>query len=211
MSRTGSSGVPALVFRRSDLHFPYFLTFAITARGGAWPPSAVKGARTTAGRRCATTSRPERGPPRRRRTASAARPTSNAGSWTESSWGPVRDSTELQKEVCLRYQAMFVAAPPGLKVGISPNVRTGLLPLNGLRHRAEGGTTGWYLWAGETMHLDADFFVPLHVEHLTVWCPAVLPFLGLPPGWRFRIADDYEDVWEDPSLLATDDSSSTKF
>ncbi|WP_434048948.1 MULTISPECIES: immunity protein Imm33 domain-containing protein [Sorangium] len=26
-------------------------------------------------------------------------------------------------------------------------------------------------------------------------------FLGLPPGWRFLIADEHEDVWKDPSLL----------
>jgi hypothetical protein len=33
------------------------------------------------------------------------------------------------------------------------------------------------------------------------WCPAVLPYLELPPGWRFLIALGHEDVWEDPSLL----------
>jgi hypothetical protein len=26
-------------------------------------------------------------------------------------------------------------------------------------------------------------------------------FLGLPPGWRFLVAGDYEDVWEEQSLL----------
>ena len=25
--------------------------------------------------------------------------------------------------------------------------------------------------------------------------------LALPPGWRFLLAPDYEDVWYDPSLL----------
>ena len=33
------------------------------------------------------------------------------------------------------------------------------------------------------------------------WCPAVLPYLSLPPGFRFLIAPDYEDVWEDAALL----------
>lgn len=101
---------------------------------------------------------------------------------------------------------MFVPAPMGLKVGISPNVRAGLMPLNGLRHRPEGDTTGWYLWAGETMGSEPDFFVPLHIEHLSVWYPSVVPFLGLPPGWRFLVADAYEDVWEDPTLLVLDDT-----
>ncbi len=30
----------------------------------------------------------------------------------------------------------------------------------------------------------------------------VLPYLGLPPGWRFLVAPGYVDVWEDPALLA---------
>ena len=111
---------------------------------------------------------------------------------------------DLQMAVCLRHDTLFVPAPTTLKVGISPNVRQGIIPLNGLRHPPEGDTTGWYLWAGETMGSNDDFFVPLHVEHLELWCPAAIPFLGLPPGWRFLIADDYEDVWEDPTLLNLD-------
>ncbi|MEQ1698563.1 MAG: hypothetical protein ABMA25_00550 [Ilumatobacteraceae bacterium] len=81
------------------------------------------------------------------------------------------------------------------------NVRDGLVPLNGLRHPPEGDTTGWYLWAGEELSQEDDFFVPLHVEHLVQWCPDALPSLGLPPGWRFLIAPGYEDGWYDESLL----------
>ena len=33
--------------------------------------------------------------------------------------------------------------------------------------------------------------------------PDVLRFLALPPGGRFLVAGDYEDVWEDTSLLET--------
>ena len=36
-----------------------------------------------------------------------------------------------------------------------------------------------------------DFFVPLHVAQLHAWCPEVLSFLGLAPGWRFLKAGDY--------------------
>jgi hypothetical protein len=86
-------------------------------------------------------------------------------------------------------------------VGISLNVKNGLQPINGLRHPPEGDTTGWYIWAGEDFSDDPDFFVPLHVKHLNEWCPEIVKYLGLPPGWRFLIANDYEDVWEDPSLL----------
>lgn len=86
------------------------------------------------------------------------------------------------------------------KVGIARNVTTGLAPINGVRCRPEAGTTGWYIWAGEAMSDDAGFFVPLHVAHLADWCPDVLPFLELPPGWRFLIAPGYEDVWFDPEV-----------
>lgn len=76
------------------------------------------------------------------------------------------------------------------------------MPLNGLRRSPHADTTGWYIWAGEELSDDPDFFVPLHVEHLADWCPEVIKYLGLPPGWRF-LTDraDYEDVWKDESLL----------
>ena len=107
-----------------------------------------------------------------------------------------------QCDVCQRFGAQWCESPEGLKVGIARNVRSGLQPLNGLRHPAEGDTTGWYIWAGEELSEDPDFFVPLHLKHLEEWCPEALKYLGLPPGWRFLVAPGHEDVWEDPSLLA---------
>lgn len=106
-----------------------------------------------------------------------------------------------QEALCRKYGASFERSEPNLKVGIAVNVKSGLQPINGLRHPPEGDTTGWYIWAGGEPSQDPDFFVPLHVEHLEEWCPQVMRFLGLPPGWRFLIADDHEDVWEDPTLL----------
>ena len=61
-------------------------------------------------------------------------------------------------------------------------------------------TTVWYIWAGEYSS-ESDFFVPLHVDHLIDWCPIVIKYLALAPGWRFLLTDDYEDVWLDDSLL----------
>lgn len=106
-----------------------------------------------------------------------------------------------QKEVCKKYSSDFYEALPSLKVGISLNVKEGLLPINGLRHLPEGDTSGWYIWAGEEFSEDPDFFVPLHIEHLEEWCPLVLKYLGLPPGSRFLVTPDYEDVWQDEALL----------
>ena len=106
-----------------------------------------------------------------------------------------------QKEVCEKYGVAYCPSPPDMKLGIALNVREGVMPINGLRHPPEGDTTGWYIWAGEELSNAPDFFKPLHVEHLSEWCPQVHKYLGLPPGWRFLVAGDYEDGWYDESLL----------
>lgn len=111
------------------------------------------------------------------------------------------DIKNLQREVCLKYDAPFYHSDSHLKLGISTNVMSGILPINGLRIKPEGDTVGWYIWAGEELSNDSDFFQPLHVEHIKEWMPKVEKYLGLPPGWRFLIANDYEDVWFDESLL----------
>jgi len=108
---------------------------------------------------------------------------------------------DQQIDVCNKYQTIFFESPDNLKIGISINVREGAIPINGLRHFPEGDTTGWYIWGGEEFSEDPDFFVPLHVEHLKEWRPIILKYLGLPPGWRFLITEDYEDAWNDPSLI----------
>lgn len=109
---------------------------------------------------------------------------------------------ELQRDVCRRYGVDFNPSLASLKVGISLNVKEGLTPINGLRHPPVGDTTGWYIWAGEELSVEKDFFLPLHVEHLDNWCPQIKKFLGLPPGWRFLVAGDYEDVWFDESIIS---------
>ena len=75
------------------------------------------------------------------------------------------------------------------------------LPLNGLRHLPTDNTCGWYLWAGEEMSDDVGYFKPMHAFHLIERCPQLIPYLGLPAGWRFLVTDDYEDVWFDQKLL----------
>jgi hypothetical protein len=90
-----------------------------------------------------------------------------------------------------------------LKLGISQNFFSGKMPINGLRIpiKKDDTTCGWYLWAGETVSKDVDYFQPLHVHHLIEKYPPVLPYLGLPQGWRFLIAGAYEDVWFDEETL----------
>ncbi|MFA6423865.1 MAG: hypothetical protein WCV83_00960 [Candidatus Magasanikbacteria bacterium] len=106
-----------------------------------------------------------------------------------------------QEIMCDKYGVKWIESPDSMKVGISKNIKEGKLPINGMRHPISGDTTGWYIWGGEDITKDKDFFVPLHVNHLEEWCPQVLKYLGLPPGSRFQIADNYEDVWTDKSLL----------
>ena len=106
-----------------------------------------------------------------------------------------------QREICLKYGLEYEPLDFGLKLGISDNLFTDLLPQNGLRHPQEHGTCGWYLWAGEELSEADDFFKPMHVYHLIESCPSVLKYLAMPAGWRFLIAGDYEDVWFDAALL----------
>ena len=110
------------------------------------------------------------------------------------------DWIKEQINICDSYGSPYVESPAILKVGISKNVKDGIFPVNGLRHPPEGDTTGWYIWAGDYSD-DPDFFVPLHVMHLKDWCPEIIKFLGLSPGWRFLAAPNHEDVWEDSSFL----------
>jgi hypothetical protein len=106
---------------------------------------------------------------------------------------------QQQESICSRFGAEIVACPNGLKVGVSRNVREGILPINGVRVQPERDTTGWYIWAGEWSD-DPAFFVPLHVDHLAEWCPSAIPYLLLPPGWRFQVAPNHEDVWFDSEV-----------
>jgi len=111
------------------------------------------------------------------------------------------DLIDQQKAICERYGSLLYESPLFFKVGISLNVRNQIWPINGLRHPITEDTTGWYIWAGEEFSTDPNFFVPIHVDHLNEWCPIVMKYLGLAPGWRFLVTPNYEDVWEDSDLL----------
>ena len=103
-------------------------------------------------------------------------------------------------DIPARFGLVPVPPEPQAKLGISTSALSGDRPIHGLRHPPEGDTCGWYVWAGEYSD-EADFFAPMHVEHLVEALPFVAPYLSLPPGWRFLLADDHEDVWEDKALL----------
>lgn len=111
------------------------------------------------------------------------------------------NADETQQALCSRFGAQFCVSPEMHKMGIAWNVRSTLIPINGMRHPPTKDVTGWYIWAGEHLSEADDFFVPLHVSHLDEWRVGLTKYLGLAPGWRFLIAPGHEDVWFDEKLL----------
>ena len=107
-----------------------------------------------------------------------------------------------QQDLCDKHGLDWTAADKELIIGLADNILTDMMPINGLRHPQENGTTGWYIWAGQDFSNADDFFKPFCVEHLTDIKPEVIKYLGLPPGHRFLIDNKgYEDIWEDRTLL----------
>ncbi|PKH54995.1 hypothetical protein CXF83_08470 [Shewanella sp. Choline-02u-19] len=105
-----------------------------------------------------------------------------------------------QQYICTKFDADYSPCSDYDKLGIAIET-IGKFPINGLRHVAENGTCGWYIWCGEEWSDDPDFFKPLHVSHIDKYLPEVQPYLALPPGYRFLVAESYEDVWQDLELI----------
>lgn len=108
---------------------------------------------------------------------------------------------DRQRAICRKFSAAFCPPSPQSKVGLSLDVVSTIQPLNGLRHLPEGDTCGWYIWRGTELSDAADYFQPVHVEHMTEECPEAVEYLALPPGWRFLIAPGHVDVWFDELLI----------
>ena len=74
----------------------------------------------------------------------------------------LRRSVELsadQLAVCARLGVTPDEPCGDSRLGIAPNARrSDLWPLNGLRHRPEHGTSGWYIWRGADLSQADDFF-----------------------------------------------------
>lgn len=114
----------------------------------------------------------------------------------------VDETDRVQEAVCRRFGAAFMPTDETYKLGMSDGAMQGDRPLNGLRHPPDSGTSGWFIWGGEQLSEHPEFFKPLHVHHAQELRPEVLPYLALPPGWRFLIDDEHEDVWFDETLLS---------
>ena len=106
-----------------------------------------------------------------------------------------------QNDVCLRFKVEPVPSELSEKLGIAIET-IGRQPINGMRVNRENGTCGWYIWCGEDFSENSEFFKPLHVGHINEYLPEVTQYLSLPPGYRFLIANEYEDVWFDSQLVS---------
>jgi hypothetical protein len=106
---------------------------------------------------------------------------------------------DKQKEICKNNNSIWKPINKKLKIGVSSNLDKD--PINGLRHPADNGTTGWFIWTGEYSEAD-DFFQPICAEHLLQLRPEIIKYLGLDIGFRFLTeSKGYEDIWYDKKLL----------
>lgn len=104
------------------------------------------------------------------------------------------DLVTMQQDICRKYGMTPVAPESMVAVAISS---IGQMPIYGTRiELPEGGNVSWFVHCGEHSSA-ADFYKPLHVEHLKERLPLVLKYLYLPPGSKFIIDNQgYEDVWQ---------------
>jgi hypothetical protein len=110
---------------------------------------------------------------------------------------------QAQKTICAKHGSAFTPASSGLKVGLALQTLE-LNPIYGVREAAKGDASGWYIWGGPHSE-EADFFQPVHIDHLAELIPLVLPYLGLEPGFKFIIDPaGYEDVWRESTTGITD-------
>ena len=109
------------------------------------------------------------------------------------------NTTESQRQIAEQYGSEFAPPRPDEIVGVAFD-SLGQLPLNALRHPAQGSTCGWDIWGGE-LSQDPAFFESLHASHLPKYVPELVPFMALEPGWRVLLIKGRTDVWYDPELL----------
>ncbi|WP_414449633.1 hypothetical protein AB4851_27750 [Burkholderia sp. 22PA0099] len=105
----------------------------------------------------------------------------------------LNDFLEIQKETCERLGLPDFSPEEMVAVAIST---LGEMPIYGTRiSLPDGGNISWFFHCGEYSDA-ADFYKPVHAEHLSEMLPSVLKYLRLPPGSKFIIDDQgYEDVW----------------
>ena len=108
---------------------------------------------------------------------------------------------ELQRAVCERASTTPAYLLPTDRVAIARDFDVTRHPINGLRHPAHGNMCGWYLWAGDVLSQEPDYFNVICYEHMVAEEWDLLQYLALPAGWRFLTAPGHEDIWFDQALF----------
>lgn len=115
-------------------------------------------------------------------------------------------NTPSSNDICARLGVSPLLPERGSKLGLALS-DLGKIPIHGDRLRPANGTNGWYIWCGEHWSSDADFYAPLCVDHFPALLDFVVPYLSLPPGYRFILdGQGYEDVWYDEAMLRKPES-----
>lgn len=108
---------------------------------------------------------------------------------------------EMQRRICRAYGAKYFPPLLGSKVGIALQTMD-FSPIHAVRLLPTETTCGWYIYAGDEWSEDPNYYQPLCVEHMEKHCPVALPFLALPPGWRFLTDGKGKlDAWFAEELL----------
>ena len=82
------------------------------------------------------------------------------------------------------------------------------VPIHGVRIPPTEAVCGWYIFAGDEWSDDPNFYQPMCVEHLEQYCKFAMPFVCLPPGWRFLTdGRGYIDAWFDEAILQRGNAS----
>lgn len=106
-----------------------------------------------------------------------------------------------QADVCGRFKVQPILPLDHDRLGIAMSTLH-LNLINGMRIPALSGLSGWFIFGGSDASEAEDFYSPLCVRHIAKHCDLAVPYLCLPPGWRFQIdSNGYEDVWYDELLL----------
>lgn len=117
---------------------------------------------------------------------------------------------ERQSDLCDEQGVPWTQPGATAVVTVARGLASGAWPISGLRRAVDGTDSGWRLWIGEggpdtnpdpDLDPDPDRFEVVGYASLYDRCPEAVPYLGLPPGWRFLAEPDHAHVWNDPELL----------
>jgi hypothetical protein len=103
--------------------------------------------------------------------------------------------------ICRLYSENYSPVEDDQTVGIS-KINQKLYPINGERTKIIGIFSGWMIWFGSEIPQGKTNFESMCKVHLKNKIPLIIPYLSLPPGYRFMIDDKgFEDIWYDEKLL----------